>query len=95
VAPSIPLSGAIAIKQLSKKLPDLLLLDLVMPQMNGFETLAAIRALPNGQNLPVIIISGNASEQDIATGKSLGAIGHLTKPVNSDKLASYVVRYLL
>jgi len=88
------LSGEIALKQLSKKFPDIVFLDLLMPQMDGFETLQAIRELPKGDELPVLIISGNATEADIAKGKLLGAIGHLTKPVDSDKLASFINQYL-
>jgi CheY-like chemotaxis protein len=88
------LSGEIALKQLSKKFPDIVFLDLLMPQMDGFETLKAIRALPQGDSLPVLIISGNASEVDIEKGKALGAIGHLTKPVDSHKLAVFINQYL-
>jgi len=88
------LSGEIALKQLSKKFPDILFLDLLMPQMDGFETLQAIRALPNGDSLPVLIISGNASDADGERGKELGVIGHLIKPVDSEKLASFIRQYL-
>lgn len=88
------LSGEIALKQLSKKFPDIVFLDLLMPQMDGFETLKAIRELPDGHSLPVLIISGNASEADIEKGKTLGAIGHLTKPVDSNKLAEFINQYL-
>ncbi|MCJ8295365.1 MAG: response regulator [Colwellia sp.] len=88
------LSGEIALKQLSKKFPDIVFLDLLMPQMDGFETLKAIRELPDGDSLPVLIISGNASETDIQKGKALGAIGHLTKPVDSNKLAVFINQYL-
>ncbi len=89
------LSGEIALKQLSKKFPDIVFLDLLMPQMDGFETLQAIRELPHGENLPVLIISGNASDTDIEKSKALGAIGHLVKPVDGEKLASYINQYLL
>jgi CheY-like chemotaxis protein len=88
------LSGEMAIKQLSKKFPDIVFLDLLMPQMDGFETLRAIRSLPEGDTLPVLIISGNASEADIIKGQSLGAIGHLTKPIDSNKLAVFINQYL-
>jgi CheY-like chemotaxis protein len=88
------LSGEVALKQLSKKFPDIVFLDLLMPQMDGFETLQAIRALPEGESLPVLIISGNASEADIIKGKALGAIGHLTKPIDSKKLAVFINQYL-
>jgi CheY-like chemotaxis protein len=88
------LSGQMALKQIARKFPDIVFLDLLMPQMDGFETLQAIRELPEGNSLPVLIISGNASEVDIAKGKALGAIGHLTKPVDSHKLAVFINQYL-
>jgi len=88
------LSGEIALKQLSKKMPDIVFLDLIMPQMDGFETLQAIRELPGGDSLPVLIISGNTNETDIEKGKALGAIGHLSKPIDSNKLAIFINQYL-
>jgi len=88
------LSGEIALKQLSKKMPDIVFLDLLMPQMDGFETLQAIRELPGGDTLPVLIISGNANETDVEKGKTLGVIGHLTKPIDSNKLAVFLNQYL-
>lgn len=88
------LSGEVALKQLSKKMPDIVFLDLIMPQMDGFETLKAIRELPGGSSLPVLIISGNTNEADVEKGKALGAIGHLTKPIDSNKLAIFINQYL-
>ena len=84
----------IALKQLSKKMPDIVFLDLLMPQMDGLETLQAIRELPGGDSLPVLIISGNANEAEVDKGKALGAIGHLTKPIDSNKLAVFINQYL-
>ena len=88
------LSGIIAVKQLSKSLTDIVFLDLMMPQMDGFETLSKIRELPGGENLPVVIVSGNASDRDIAQGKALGAIGHLQKPVDGIQLMTIIDEYL-
>lgn len=88
------LSGEIAIKQVSKNMPDLLILDLIMPNLNGFETLQAIRALPLGEQLPALIVSGHNDPEDISQGKSLGAIGHLTKPIDATVLARYLHQYL-
>lgn len=88
------LSGEIAIKQISKSMPDLLILDLIMPELSGFETLRAIRELPFGKQLPALIISGNNNPEDISQGKSLGVIGHLTKPIDANILASYLRQYL-
>ena len=79
-------SGAIALKQLTKSQPDVILLDLVMPEMDGFETLAKLKAMPECQQIPVIIISGNASSQDIEKTTELGALSHLQKPISKDQL---------
>ena len=84
------LKGEIALKLLSKQVPDLVLLDLMMPGLSGFDTLQRIRQLPNGQQIPVVIISGNASEDDINKGKELGTIAHLMKPINPDQLLTII-----
>lgn len=88
------LSGEIALRQLTKKMPDVVILDLLMPQMDGFETLTAIRQLPGGDSLPVLIVSGNKNESDIQKGNDLGIIGHLTKPVDGDELALLLTPYI-
>lgn len=84
------LKGEIALKLLSKQVPDLVLLDLVMPGLSGFETLQQIRLLPNGHEIPVVIISGNASDSDLDKGKELGAIAHLMKPIDPNQLLTII-----
>ena len=79
-------SGTIALKQLAKSQPDVILLDLIMPEMDGFETLAKIKSMPECQHIPVIIISGNASLQDIEKTTELGALSHLQKPISKERL---------
>src|SRR5260370_26086779 len=61
-------------------LPDLLLLDLKMPKMDGFEVLAAIRSQAALQELPVVILSSSALAADIATASKLGASDYIVKP---------------
>jgi putative two-component system response regulator len=87
------LKGEIAIKLCSKQMPDILFLDLIMPGLNGFETLQQIRALPGGQALPVVIISGNANPEDIEKGRSLKVIDHIAKPVQPEKVLSFIQQY--
>ncbi len=88
------ISGTIALKLLSKARPDLIFLDLVMPDMSGFEVLQAIRTLPANSDIPVVFVSGNASPADIEKGKALGAQGHLHKPLDNEKLNEYIDTYL-
>lgn len=63
---------------------DICLLDIMMPNMNGFDMLQQLRA--NGRELPVIIISGRASKEDIINGYKLGCDDYITKPVSMDIL---------
>src|SRR5215471_1534851 len=67
--------------------PDLILLDLNMPQKNGREVLTALRRDPALQALPVVIFTGSAAEQDIRDSYALGANLYLQKPL---ELADYL-----
>ncbi|CAN5234628.1 hypothetical protein BH23BAC2_BH23BAC2_27750 [soil metagenome] len=60
--------------------PDLILMDLNMPVMNGFECLKEIRSNPVFLDIPVIIFSTSNYEKDIAHAEELGALGYLHKP---------------
>ncbi len=61
--------------------PDLVLLDLNMPRMNGFETLEEFRKIPNTKTMPVVVLTTSDSESDIIRSYGLGANSYITKPV--------------
>lgn len=84
------LKGTIALKLVSKDVPDLILLDLIMPELDGFQTLQKLRELEAGKNIPVAIISGNAEPSDIEFGQKLGAIAHLQKPIQPQELLNII-----
>ena len=84
------LKGAIALKLVSKQIPDLILLDLVMPELDGFQTLQKLRESEAGKNVPVAIISGNAEQSDIELGQEMGAIAHLQKPIQPQELLNII-----
>ena len=65
---------------------DLVLLDIQMPEMDGFEVLARLRADPRTRALPIIAVSANARPEDIALAHAAGFDGYLTKPVELDLL---------
>ncbi|MDR3336857.1 MAG: response regulator [Treponema sp.] len=73
-------SGAEALELLVKNKPDLILLDIVMPEMDGFEVLAELKSSPGTRDIPVIIITGLNDPNDEEKGFSLGASDYITKP---------------
>ncbi|AGX88685.1 response regulator [Candidatus Symbiobacter mobilis] len=62
--------------------PDLILLDLNMPRMNGRECLAAIKQDPALRDIPVVILTTSTVERDVLVSYDLGAAGYVTKPVD-------------
>jgi len=62
-----------------KERPDMILLDLVMPKLSGFEVLEKLRYNPVTQEIPVIILSNLGQEKEVNKGKSLGAVDYLIK----------------
>jgi len=75
--------------------PDLVLLDVVMPEMDGFEVCRFLKSNPATAKIPVIFISGNFSEDDKRSGEQVGAVGFLSKPVQLDKLKILIEDHVL
>jgi diguanylate cyclase (GGDEF)-like protein len=73
-------SGEEGLLRAAEDKPDLILLDIIMPGMNGFEVLKTLKSAPDTQHIPVIIITGLDSEADEETGFLLGAVDYITKP---------------
>lgn len=71
--------GEKAIEALRARPPQLVLLDLILPKMTGFDVLTDIRMKPETKNLPVIILSNLGQEEDIRRAKELGALDFLVK----------------
>lgn len=86
-------SGAELLALLPQWQPDLVLLDVMMPGMDGRATLEKLRSLPGGA-IPVIFITARAREQDVAELLSLGAAAVITKPFEPMELAFEVRQYL-
>ena len=75
-------SGAAAIEMANRYAPDIILLDILMPDMNGFDVLAALKASDKTRGIPVIIITGLDSVEDEERGAELGAVDFIRKPFN-------------
>ncbi|MBE0689374.1 MAG: response regulator [Anaerolineae bacterium] len=80
-------NGNAALAQAQALLPDLILLDYMMPGMNGFEVLSALRAEPTTKSIPTIIVTAQARQpEDLERGLKLGADDYLYKPFNPQEL---------
>ncbi|MBT9312693.1 PAS domain S-box protein [Leptothoe kymatousa] len=87
-------SGAQALTVLQMKLPDLVLLDVHMPAMDGFETCRRIKANADTAHIPIIFLTAFTDTEKITAGFSLGAVDFMTKPVHSVELLARVKNHL-
>ena len=78
-------NGLEAIRKVREMLPDCVLLDVMMPEMDGFETLRSIR---EESSVPVIMLTAKGEEDDKVKGLSLGADDYVTKPFSPRELVS-------
>ncbi|NDJ62502.1 MAG: response regulator transcription factor [Chloroflexi bacterium] len=80
-------TGLAALESVRTKLPDVVLLDVMMPELDGFETLRMLREF---SNIPVIMLTAKSEENDIVYGLELGADDYITKPFGPRELASRI-----
>jgi CheY-like chemotaxis protein len=73
-------------------LPQLLMLDVVMPGLDGVELTARLKATPAVQHIPILIVSASAQRRDFELAQGAGADGYLTKPFDPDELLAEVER---
>lgn len=83
-------SGEQALESASEAAPHLILLDVKMPGMDGFETFRRLKASEETADIPVVFISAHANIESIDEAKQLGAAGYLTKPFQFDEIISKV-----
>lgn len=75
-------------------LPDLVLMDVMMPYRNGYELLADLRKRKGGETLPVIMLTSRSKEQDVVEGFGVGASDYLTKPFHFAELIARIYKLL-
>jgi len=88
-------NGAVALEEARRQPPDLVITDLSMPELSGFDVLERLRKLPELAAVPVIVVSGHRDVEDRIAGFELGADDFLPKPVHLDELLARVRRHLI
>jgi DNA-binding response OmpR family regulator len=86
--------GQEALDKINQEQPDLVLLDLMMPVLDGFAVLSKVKDDPGLRDIPIIIISADHDSKSIVKGIKQGADDYLTKPVNADLLVKKVKEFL-
>lgn len=87
-------TGIEAMRSLMSRRPDLLITDLMMPEMDGYELVASVRRDQELASLPVIMLTARTQDSDVMQGYQSGADMYLTKPFNPAELVTFVERIL-
>jgi DNA-binding response OmpR family regulator len=82
--------GEAALSEVDRSLPDLMILDIMMPGIDGFEVCERLRADESTNSLPIIMLSAKTGTESVKRGLNLGANKYLTKPVGPDELTRHV-----
>jgi len=91
---SVATNGKQALDVLAKIRPDLILLDVMMPEMDGFETCRRIKASEEWKQIPVIFLTARTETADIVQGFELGAVDYVAKPFHAHELLARVNTHL-
>ena len=87
-------NGDFGIAQAKSKQPDVILMDVVMPEMNGFQATRKLTRDPATKNIPVILVTTKNQKTDRLWGQRQGAKGYVVKPVIADELLNTIDRCL-
>ena len=87
-------SGADGVRIVKKEMPDLILLDIMMPDMDGYQVCAALKGDPHTARIPVIFVTAMGNDEDEAKGLDCGAIDYITKPISPPIVKARVRNHL-
>jgi DNA-binding response OmpR family regulator len=87
--------GRAALEKAVELVPDLILLDVMMPLLTGFEVLGALRQNAKTKAVPVVVVTALSNENEILKGLELGADDYITKPFSPNELAARVKTVLI
>ncbi len=85
-------SGSALLEEIGNFNPDLLLLDIMMPRMSGFEVLKIVRSLPDAHlsSIPIVMITAKSMDADVEQALALGATSYIVKPFRAEALKNKV-----
>jgi len=86
--------GEEAVAKARAERPDLIVMDVVMPRMNGIEACRELRRLPETQKIPILLVTTRGEEHNVLAGRSSGCTDYLTKPINGAELLAKIREYL-
>lgn len=87
--------GNAALKTAQELKPNLIMLDVMMPLMTGFEVLAALKQDDATKNIPILLVTAQSKEEEVLKGLELGAEDYITKPFSPNELVARIKTVLL
>lgn len=90
----VAIDGARALETLALITPDIILLDAVMPDMDGFDTCTAIKKMPNACDIPVVFMTALVESQHVVRAFETGAIDYVTKPVRQEEVLARLTTHV-
>jgi two-component system, OmpR family, alkaline phosphatase synthesis response regulator PhoP len=88
-------TGLAGLEMAADKRPDIILLDVILPQMDGFSLLEEIKSNKNLKNIPVVMLTNLGTDEDKEKGKSLGAVDYLVKAgLTPSEIADIIKKYI-
>jgi DNA-binding response OmpR family regulator len=86
--------GQDGVEKATSEKPDLILMDVMMPRLNGFEACKRLRAQNETAAIPIILVTTRGEEESVRSGREAGCNDYLTKPINGGELLTKVRGYL-
>lgn len=90
----VAINGEEALARVREHKPDIVLLDIMMPRIDGYEVARILRADPDFSAIPIIMLSAKAQDEDVRKGVAVGVNEYITKPFSPQHLISVVNKYL-
>ena len=91
---SVPFDGEEGIDRIERELPDLVLMDLSLPRLDGWEATRRLKANAKLAHIPVFAVTAHAGHEERARAKDAGCVEYLTKPLDRDDLIATIKKHL-